>query len=156
MCPQQQTEDGFELQFGTNHLGHFLLTNLLLDLMKKSAPSRIVNVSSFAHKSGKMHFDDLHLSDCYGPFKAYRQSKLANILFTNELARRLEGTSINCYSLHPGVVSTNIVHYVTSWKRVLLEIVRLLLANNPEMGAQTTIYCAVEKSLANESGCFYR
>lgn len=85
------TQEGIELQFGVNHIGHFLLTNLLLDTLKDSAPSRIVNVSSSAHKRGKIKFDDLNNEKTYEPGEAYAQSKLANILFTKELANKLKG-----------------------------------------------------------------
>ena len=93
MCPRWETADGLEMQMGTNHFGHFLLTMLLLDLMKKSSPSRIVNLSSEGHQlapSG-IDFDDINYKNGYGPTVAYARSKLANILFTNELAKRLEG-----------------------------------------------------------------
>uniref|UniRef100_A0A3Q1GKV5 Si:ch211-107o10.3 n=1 Tax=Acanthochromis polyacanthus TaxID=80966 RepID=A0A3Q1GKV5_9TELE len=83
MCPKWETEDGFEMQFGVNHLGHFLLTNCLLDLLKKSAPSRVVVVSSRAHERGRMHFDDINLDKSYSPGQSYSQSKLANILKTS-------------------------------------------------------------------------
>ena len=96
MCPQWETEDGFEMQMGTNHLAHFLLTNLLLDLLKKSAPSRIVNVASegykLAKRRGGIQFDDIHQRKGeYSKFFAYGQSKLANILFSLELSKRLKG-----------------------------------------------------------------
>ncbi|XP_033126834.1 retinol dehydrogenase 12-like [Anneissia japonica] len=155
MCPQQETADGFELQFGTNHLGHFLLTNLLLDLMKKSAPSRIVNVSSGAHMLGKMHFDDLNMKDCYTPGNAYNQSKLANVLFTKELARRLKGTGVTCYSLHPGVVRTDIARHLFVGLRAVVYCVSFIFFKNSKDGAQTTIHCAVEESLENETGFYY-
>lgn len=90
-CPKMYTQERIELQFGMNHIGHFLLTNLLLDTLKDSAPSRIVNVSSSAHKRGKIKFDDLNNEKTYEPGEAYAQSKLANILFTKELANKLKG-----------------------------------------------------------------
>uniref|UniRef100_A0A671MRB8 Retinol dehydrogenase 12-like n=1 Tax=Sinocyclocheilus anshuiensis TaxID=1608454 RepID=A0A671MRB8_9TELE len=93
MCPYSTTADGFETQFGVNHLGHFFLTFLLMDLLKHSAPSRVINVSSLAHHMGKIHFEDLNSEKSYHPVKAYVQSKLANILFTRELAPRAEGKS---------------------------------------------------------------
>lgn len=101
------TADGYELQFGVNHLGHFLLTNLLLDLMEASAPARIINVSSGAHKIGEICFDDINLQHNYTLIRAYAQSKLANVLFTYELARRLQGTGVTANCLHPGAVATN-------------------------------------------------
>ena len=102
-CPKSTTEDKFETQIGTNHLGHFLLTNLLLDLLKSSAPSRIVNVSSRAHERGEIYRDDLMLDKSYSPLKAYSQSKLANVLFTRKLAKELQGTKVIVNSCHPGM-----------------------------------------------------
>lgn len=107
-CPKMLTKDGIELQLGTNHLAHFLLTNLLLDLLKQSSPSRIVNVSSLAHTRGEIKVADLNSEQSYDSGKAYSQSKLANVLFTRELARRLEGTHVTVNSLHPGIVHTEL------------------------------------------------
>ena len=90
-CPRWETEDGFETHFGVNHLGHFFLTNLLLDLLKQSAPSRVINVSSVLHSRGIIHFDDINLTRGYNPMTAYYQTKLANVLFTRELHKRLSG-----------------------------------------------------------------
>ncbi|XP_073693217.1 retinol dehydrogenase 11-like [Garra rufa] len=158
MCPQWKTEDGFEMQFGVNHLGHFLLTNLLLDLLKKSTPSRIVNVSSLAHEKGKIHFDDINLEKNYDPVISYRQSKLANVLFSRELAVRLKGTGVTTYALHPGVIHTELGRHIFPsmplWKRLLFMPLFLLL-KTPWQGAQTTIYCAVDESLQNASGLYY-
>ncbi|XP_070827875.1 retinol dehydrogenase 12-like [Chaetodon trifascialis] len=157
-CPKWQTEDGFEMQFGVNHLGHFLLTNCLLDLMKKSSPSRIVNVSSLAHERGQIYFDDIHQEKDYSPWKSYRQSKLANVLFTRELAHRLQGTGVTTYSLHPGVIRTELGRHfwpmLPLWKRLLYAPI-MFFVKSPTQGAQTTIYCAVEESLQNESGLYY-
>lgn len=157
-CPKWQTEDGFEMQFGVNHLGHFLLTNCLLDLLKKSSPSRIVNVSSLAHERGQIYFDDINQEKDYQPWKSYGQSKLANVLFTRELAKRLQGTGVTTYSLHPGVIRTELGRHfwpkIPLWKRVVYTPLMFLI-KSPTEGAQTTIYCAVEESLQNESGLYY-
>ena len=107
-CPYMKTADGFEMQFGVNHLGHFLLTNLLLDRLKEAPAARIVNVSSSAHKRGKINFEDLNSTKKYTPFGAYSQSKLANVLFTRSLAKRLEGSNVIVNALHPGVIRTEL------------------------------------------------
>lgn len=93
-CPKSYTKEGIEMQLGVNHMGHFLLTNLLLDVLKESAPSRIINLSSAAYHSGQINMNDLNSDVVYEPGKAYSQSKLANVLFTTELADRLKGNSI--------------------------------------------------------------
>ncbi|XP_019935600.1 retinol dehydrogenase 13 [Paralichthys olivaceus] len=158
MCPQWKTEDGFEMQFGVNHLGHFLLTNCLLDLLKKSAPSRVVIVSSLAHEKGHINFDDINLDKDYEPKKSYRQSKLANVLFCRELAARLQGTGVTVYSLHPGVIRTELGRHILPTFSLLVRIIAkpiTMLLKNPWEGAQTTIYCAVDESLANVSGLYY-
>uniref|UniRef100_H2Z2L2 Retinol dehydrogenase 14 n=1 Tax=Ciona savignyi TaxID=51511 RepID=H2Z2L2_CIOSA len=111
-CPQGKTEDGFEMHLGINHLGHFLLTNLLLDLIKRSAPSRIVVTASSGYKRGVMKWDDLMNDKDYKPFPVYSSSKLANCLFAQELSRRLEGTGVTCNALHPGIVLTNLGRYM--------------------------------------------
>lgn len=161
-CPKWQTKDGFELQFGTNHLGHFLFTNLLLDLIKKSAPAKILNLSSLAHENGQIYFDDLMLEKDYTPVKAYCQSKLANVLFTKELTRRLEGTSVNTYVIHPGGVDTDLQRHITTswpWLSIPLAIfgpfLRRIMFKSSEEGAQTSIYCAVDENAAKETGLYY-
>lgn len=157
-CPQWQTEDGFEMQFGVNHLGHFLLTNCLLELLKKSAPSRIVNVSSLAHETAEIYFDDINLEKDYTPKKAYKQSKLANVLFSRELSRRLQDTGVTVYSLHPGIIHTELGRHfwpkLPLWKRVLFQPLMVFI-KTPWEGAQTSIYCAVDERLAEESGLYY-
>ena len=112
--PYTKTEDGFELQFGVNHLAHFLLTNLLLERLKEAPAARVVNVSSSAHKKGEINFDNLQSERTYIPFKAYGHSKLANILFTQALAKRLEKTNVTTYSLHPGVIQTELVRHTNA------------------------------------------
>merc|ERR1712115_481755 len=119
-CPKMKTKDGFEMQFGTNHLGHFLLTNLLMPQLKKAAPgARIVNVSSMAHKSGRINWEDIHYEKTpYHRFTSYSQSKLANVLFSKELARKGEGSGVNAYALHPGVIATDLGRHMENWNCV--------------------------------------
>ena len=124
------TEDGFEMQFGTNHLGHFLLTNLLLDRIKESAPSRVVTVSSNANFYGSLDFDDMMWANCnYKSFRAYARSKLANVMFSRELAKRLEGTGVSTYSLHPGAIRTNITRYLFAGWRIIFLVRKLTHSN---------------------------
>ena len=118
-CPYQRTEDGFEMQFGVNHLGHFLLTNLLLDRLKEAPAARIVNVSALAYKIAKrINFDDINSEQSYVPLTAYCQSKLANILFTRSLAKRLEGTKVTSNCLHPGVIRTELGRHMNQLRLV--------------------------------------
>jgi len=106
------TKDGFEMQIGTNHLGHFLLTNLLLDIITASKPSRIINVSALAHKWGDLNLDDINSEKHYNRYSIYAGTKLANVLFTKELAKKLEGTGVKTVCLHPGVVRTELGRYI--------------------------------------------
>lgn len=158
-CPKGTTVDGYEYQLGVNHLGHFLLTNLLLDKIKQSQPSRIVNVSSKAgiRETAKIHFDDIHLDREYMPWKAYGQSKLANILFTQELAKRLKGTGVIANCCHPGVVMTNLGRHMQFplWKKVLFAPFVLLMFKTPYYGAQTQIYLSVSPEVQNVSGFYF-
>ena len=113
-CPYWKTEDGFEMQFGVNHLGHFLLTNLLLDRLKAAPAARIVNVSSVAYAFSKgIKFDDINSEKSYTPWSAYNHSKLANILFTRSLGKRLRGTNVIANCLHPGGISTDLQRHAT-------------------------------------------
>lgn len=153
-CPKSSTKDGFEMQLGVNHLGHFLLTNLLLDTLKKSAPSRIVNVSSSAHYYGKLNKDDLNSERSYSRVNAYSQSKLANVLFTRELAKRLDGTGVVTNSLHPGAVKTELARHV-SWFTFILLPVRWLLFKDAKSGAQTQLAVALDPELKNVSGKYF-
>ncbi|KAL6261453.1 hypothetical protein P5V15_006545 [Pogonomyrmex californicus] len=163
MCPQEKTEDGLDLQLQTNHIGHFLLTFLLLPKMQSSGPGcRIVNVSSCLHAYGDIH-EDLNLKKTYSPLKAYAQSKLANILFTKELAHQLQKANINginVYSLHPGVVMTELGRHFNATMfpgaNIIYRIFFRPFLKSPEQGAQTIIYCSVDKLAANETGLYYK
>ncbi|KAK3572368.1 hypothetical protein QTP86_032600, partial [Hemibagrus guttatus] len=159
MCPKWITEDGFETQLAVNHLGHFLLTNLLLGILKSSTPSRVVNVSSIAHVGGEIYFDDLFFDKRpYNSLDSYRQSKLANVLFSRQLAQRMKGTGVTSYSLHPGVIHTELGRHVKSQYPLLSYVLALfsfLLLKTPWQGAQTSIYCAVTEGLEDRSGCYF-
>jgi retinol dehydrogenase-12 len=149
-----QTKDGFELAFGVNHLGHFLLTQLLLERVVQSAPARIVTVSSRAHARCKaIQWDGLRKHTATTTAIAeYGQSKLANLLFSTELSRRLQGTGVTTYSLHPGVVATEVWRHVPWFLRPLLKLSGMITA---EEGALTTLHCATAPALASESGLYY-
>ena len=147
------TKDGFEIQFGTNHLGHYLLTRLLLDRIKQTRGARIVNVASASHYSAKQIDWDALRKPTRTPtaMREYGVSKLSNVLFTKELARRLEGSGVTTYALHPGVVATDV------WRRVPSPVrwVMKKFMVTPEEGAQTSIRCATAPELANETGRYY-
>ena len=150
---RQISVDGYEMTFALNHLSYFLLTHLLLDLLKASAPSRIVNVASKAHTKGKIHFDDLMLAQKYHGYAAYRQSKLANILFTYELARRLAGSGVTANALHPGGVATKFAAG-EGLRGALLKLIRPFLLT-PEQGAETQIYLASSPEVEGVSGQYF-
>lgn len=150
---RQTTQDGLELQIGTNHFGHFLLTNLLLDTIKASAPARIINVSSIGHKWGKIHRNDLQWEKSYSKWPAYFQSKLANVLFTRELAKRLKGTNVTTNSLHPGAVRTELARHLTIMQYVALPI--QVFTKTAKSGAQTSIMLAVDPALQDVNGKYF-
>ncbi|XP_045619959.2 retinol dehydrogenase 13 isoform X1 [Procambarus clarkii] len=158
-CKKSFTKEGIELQLGTNHIGHFLLTNLLLDKIKASAPSRIVNVSSVAHERGIINFSDLNSDKTYDEGEAYAQSKLANILFTKELAERLEGSGVTCNAVHPGIVFTELGRHMSinnSWTaKIFLYPLLWLFLKTPRQGAQTTIYVSLNSELEGVSGKYF-
>ena len=148
------TQDGLETTFAVNHLAYSLLTKLLLDVLKASAPSRIVNVASGDHSNGTIDFDNLQGEKEYKGPKAYSQSKLATVLFTYELARRLEGTGVTANCLHPGVVGTNLGSGVSG---VFGFMVRALtpLMKSPEKGAETSVYLASSPEVEGLSGRYF-
>ncbi|XP_027134536.1 dehydrogenase/reductase SDR family member 13-like [Larimichthys crocea] len=157
-----QTVDGFGMIFGVNHLGHFLLTVLLLDQLKASGPSRVVNVASKVYTMGNVDFKcltthrDLALgSSDYQLFQKYCHSKLCNVLFTYELAKRLQGTNITCYSLHPGVIKTDICRYTGFLSSFFMAPIIFFFFVDAESGAQTTLHCALEPGIEHLSGHYF-
>ena len=140
-----ETEDGYELTFAVNHLAPFLLTALLLEELKESAPSRIITVSSIAHGGARIDFDDPNLERGYSMNKAYARSKLANLLFTYELARRLEGTGVTANALHPGVIGTK-----------LLDVGFGGGGSPVEPGAETSVYLATSPEVEDVTGRYFR
>lgn len=152
---RQETADGLELTFALNHLGYFLLTNLLLDVLKASAPARIVNVSSGAHHRSRINFDDLQREKGYNGFEVYSQSKLANVLFTYELARKLEGSGVTANALHPGFVNSNFGNSMGRVAAFLVGITSRLFGISPEKGAETIIYLASSPEVAGVTGKYF-
>ena len=149
------TPYGVELTFLVNHLAPFLLTNLLLDTLKNSAPSRIINVSSEAHRQDQMDFENLDFKKGYFGIKAYARSKLANILFTYQLARRLEGTGVTVNALHPGHIATDI--WKTNFGLIGPALKRImgLFSLSPEEGAENSIYLATSPDLEGVNGKYF-
>lgn len=156
-CPYMKTEDSFEMQFGVNHLGHFLLTNLLMDLLKRSAPSRVVVVSSKLYKYGEINFDDLNSEKSYNKSFGYSRSKLANILFTRELAKRLDGTGVTVNVLHPGIVRTNLGRHISIplLGQPIFKFVSWAFFKTPEQGAETSLYLATSPDVEGVSGEYF-
>jgi NAD(P)-dependent dehydrogenase (short-subunit alcohol dehydrogenase family) len=149
------TADGLEHTFALNHLAPFLLTNLLLDRLRASAPARIVTVSSGAQTLGRIEFDDLMGERSWSGQRAYNQSKLANVMFTYELARRLDGTGVTATVLHPGVVNTAFAaDDPAGWQRVFLPVMRPFL-KTPERGAETSIYLASAPEVDGVTGRYF-
>eukprot|EP01138_Halocafeteria_seosinensis_P016088 gb/GECG01016417.1/.p1 GENE.gb/GECG01016417.1/~~gb/GECG01016417.1/.p1 ORF type:complete len:345 (+),score=35.98 gb/GECG01016417.1/:1-1035(+) len=161
---RQTTKQGYELQLGTNHLGHFLLTRELFPVLKAASHARVVNVSSKAHERGKIYWGNLNFEKegSYSPMDSYSQSKLANVLFTKELARRTKGTGVVTTSLHPGVVETELTRYLQESTMVKLLFplslpVRKLVFKDSWQGAQTSLYCALSPEGGQEaySGLYF-
>jgi NAD(P)-dependent dehydrogenase (short-subunit alcohol dehydrogenase family) len=158
LSDRRVSADGYEMTFAVNHLGPFLLTNLLLDRVKAGAPARVVNVASTAHNSARrgMPFDDLQSTQRYAGMKVYGESKLANILFTSELARRLEGTGVTANCLHPGTVATGYGRDGDS-KGVLafgLKLIKPFILT-PEKGARTSVYLASSPEVDGVTGRYF-
>jgi NAD(P)-dependent dehydrogenase (short-subunit alcohol dehydrogenase family) len=152
---RQTTVDGLEETFALNHLGYFLLTRELLEALQATAGARIVCVSSEAHRSAKMQWDDLQFSHTrYRALKAYGQSKLANVLFTYELARRLEGTGVTANCLHPGVIASGFGHTYGGALSLILKMARPFLLSAEE-GARTSVYLASSPEVAGVTGKYF-
>ncbi|XP_042270361.1 dehydrogenase/reductase SDR family member 13-like [Thunnus maccoyii] len=159
---QGWTEDGLGMMFGVNHIGHFLLTNLLLDRLKECGPSRVINVSSAAHNMGKIDFDCLNTHKALGlgtsgmeVLQVYSDSKLCNVLFTHELAQRLQGTKVTCYCLHPGVIKTELTRKANFVKDPLLKFLTAFFLKNTIQGSQTTLHCAIQEGIEPLSGRYF-
>ncbi|MDI2129778.1 SDR family NAD(P)-dependent oxidoreductase [Yinghuangia seranimata] len=157
--PFERTADGFELQFGTNHLGHFLLTNLLAPALLRGAPARVVNLSSAGHTASDIRWDDPNFEHTdYHPWLAYGQSKTANVLFTVELDRRLAGRGVRAYAVHPGMIRTNLGRHMNREAGAELQS-KISRANMPAMksvpaGAATQVWAATAPELAEQGGLY--
>lgn len=153
---RQESPDGVELTWALNHVAPFLLTELLLDRLKASAPARIVTTTSDAHKGAQIPWDDLNAEQSYGTrgFRRYGQSKLANILFTAELARRLEGTGVTANCFHPGTVATGFNRNNGALMRVVMTAIRPFL-RKPEKGAETLVWLVDSDEAASENGGYF-
>ena len=152
---RQQTADGFERTFALNHLAYFALTNLLRNRLKATAPARVVNVASEAHRGTALAFDDLQTTRGYSGWLAYKRSKLCNILFNRALARRLAGSGVTANALHPGFVATNFGDNNGGIFRVGLGIAKQFIAISPADGAKTPVYLASAPDVANLSGLYF-
>ena len=149
------TEDGLEATFQVNHLSGFLLTELLLERLVESAPARIVTTASIGHYRGTMNFDDLGFERGYQIMRAYSRSKLANVLHTRDLARRLEGTGVTATCLHPGTVATSIWSGAPWFARPVLEVAKKLMMVSPASGGERLAYLAVSPEVEGQSGGYY-
>lgn len=156
LSQRTETRDGFETTFGVNHLGHFCLTGRLVGLLRHGAPARVVVVASHAHKVARrgLDFDDLQSTRHYRGFSAYARSKLANVLFTLELARRLSGTGVTANAVHPGYVNSRFGRDGDGYERVI-SLGGRLLAISPERGAATSVYLASSNAVDGATGGYY-
>ena len=151
---REVTVDGLETQFAVNYLAPFLLTNLLLDMLKSNAPARVVTVASNMHRGATIDFDDLQSERAYKPLRVYCRTKLANVLFTKELARRLQGTGVTANCLHPGVVATKLLADAMGMRRTVRPTTRLI-GSSPDKGAKTSIYLASSPEVEGVSGKYF-
>jgi len=158
MPDRRKTKDGFELVFGTNHLGHFYLTELLIDALKRAAPSRILNVSSGLHESAKMKWDDLMFEKNFSMLDSYKQSKLANVMFTKELQRRVAKDNIKVVCLCPGLIGTDLNRDLktSKWYHRLMVWALKPFQKSLLEGGQNSLYCALEDAEKLDDGGYYR
>jgi retinol dehydrogenase 12 len=147
--------DGYEMTFALNHLSYFTLTVLLLEMVLNSAPARIINVSSDSHRSHKLDMNDLQIQRGFSGFKAYGRSKLANLLFTYELARRLKDTQVTVNAMNPGFTATDIWSYPARWLKPVIAPIMRLIARSPEQGADTVLYLAASCDVSAVSGKYF-
>jgi NAD(P)-dependent dehydrogenase (short-subunit alcohol dehydrogenase family) len=152
---RRETIDGIEQTFAVNHLAPFLLTRLLLDVIEASAPARIVNVASVGHYRGTLDFDDLGYKRGYWIMRAYARSKLANVIFTRDLARRLSGKQVTVNSLHPGAVATKIWSDAPKWAGPLLTVAKKMFMISPEEGAARILYLTTSPEVEGKTGGYY-
>ena len=149
------TADGIELTFAVNHLAYYLLTRLLLERIVASAPARIVNVASHAHHRGTLEFEDLGFARAYHILRAYTRSKLANVLFTRELSRRLDSTGVTVNALHPGDVATNIWSGAPRWTHPVLAVAKKVFMISPAEGARRITYLAASPEVEGKTGLYF-
>jgi retinol dehydrogenase-14 len=149
------SKDGVEMTFAVNHLGYFLLTTLLTDLLVRSAPARVVSVSSVGHRSGTLDFDDLGFERGYRIMRAYSRSKLANVLFSNELARRLAGTGVTSNSLHPGAVNTGIWSGAPGWTLPVIQVLRWFFFISAEKGGSYIVDLVTNPEFDDVTGKYF-
>ena len=149
------TADGIEATFAVNHLGPFLLTNLLRDLLVRRAPARVVNVASIGHRRGTLDFDDLGFERGYGIMKSYARSKLANVLFSAELARQLAGTGVSANAIHPGAVDTNIWSGAPLWAKPVITLLLRWFFIPAEKGAEPVVRLAADPALEGVTGRYF-
>jgi NAD(P)-dependent dehydrogenase (short-subunit alcohol dehydrogenase family) len=149
------TAEGHEMQLFVNHLAPFMLTNLLIDLVKASAPARIINVSSTAHSSGTIDFDDIQHERGFKGYKAYANTKLMNIVFTYELARRLEGTGVTANCVHPGIIHTNLLRNFSMVLNMLFHALQKFF-KHPREGADTPVYMAIAPELSHVTSKYFK
>jgi NAD(P)-dependent dehydrogenase (short-subunit alcohol dehydrogenase family) len=152
---RQVTDDGLEKTFAMNHVAYYVLANMLLDQLKAAGTARIVNTASDAHRGAKLNFDDLQSERGYRGFAVYKKSKLANILFTRELARRIAGTRVTANALHPGFVATRFGDEGEGWGPRITKALKATFAITPEKGAKTIVYLASSDEVAGVNGEYW-